>query len=53
VNGRSLLTAAIFATAGATALALRSTAADRVRHDWRAYGGHQGTRSSTLTQINR
>jgi quinoprotein glucose dehydrogenase len=37
---------------GGSAIALRS-AAQQPRHDWREYGGHQGTRYSTLTQINK
>ncbi len=50
---RILLTSALISLACFTsALALRSTA-QPTRQDWREYGGHQGTRYSTLTQINR
>jgi quinoprotein glucose dehydrogenase len=41
------------ATLCAGAARLSSTGADAPRHDWREYGGHQGTRYSTLTEINR
>ena len=53
MDRRRLLTTTMVATLGATAAALRSTGAEKVRHEWREYGGHQGTRYSTLTQINR
>ena len=43
----------LVAAMGAAGVALRSTGAEKARHDWREYGGHQGTRYSTLTQINR
>lgn len=37
---------------GGSAIALRS-APQQPLHDWREYGGHQGTRYSRLTEINR
>jgi quinoprotein glucose dehydrogenase len=53
MDRRRLLAMLMVGPLGASALAPRPTRAAQVRHDWREYGGHQGTRYSTLTQINR
>ena len=53
MDRRRLLAMLMVGPLCASALAPRPTGADQVRHDWREYGGHQGTRYSTLTQINR
>ena len=53
MDRRRLLAMLMVGSLCASALAPRPTGADPVRHDWPEYGGHQGTRYSTLTQINR
>jgi quinoprotein glucose dehydrogenase len=50
---RHLLAMALTGLLCGTTIVLRSTEGVQETHDWPEYGGHQGTRYSTLTQINR
>ena len=50
---RRVMTVVLITMLPASMLLMQRVGAQQARHDWREYGGHQGTRYSSLTQINR